>query len=1183
MQHDEGETSESVQVGILGPLQLRVGGRGVALDQAKPRALLALLVLAPNTVVGVSRLIDNLWERDRPRTAANTLQTYVHKLRSVLPRNSLVTRRGGYELVIDADAVDASRFERLAESPEARSANAKLCSETLRAALGLWRGDALADFTGAVWALPAIARFEAARLDALERCIAAELELGRGRESLRELEQAIRAHPFRERLFALMMLALYREGRQAEALRTFERLRRTLADELGIEPTAELTELQRAILLHDPRLDRAPSTGEIMVPPSARMASSFSVPFVGRPSELKTIATAFKDAVRGEHSTVLIAGEPGIGKTALAARFTRDAVDRGALVLYGHSDPALGIPFQPWNEALTPLVAHAPEELLDAHASVFGAVLARLIPEYAERLTFGSRLGLDIDPQRHRLFGAVADLLARTSAMTPLVIVLDDLHWADRSTVQLLHYLVALDRSLRVLIVATFRDSELRSQLELTDAFAAFARLPAVHHITLSGLRDDEMLELLEITAGLDQHEVGAAFRDALMRETDGNPFFVTELLRHARDGDGIGELWRETSRSANSANSATPRLPLSVHRVIENRIARLGGDTEPILAAGAVIGRDFDLELLRHVTGIDDDSLADVCERSVEAAVLAYADSPASYVFAHALIGHSLYDRLAPVRRAQFHVDVARAIQEIHGAHVNAYTGAIAHHFSEGGTRASARAAEEFAGLAGDYAMTLFASADAVYWYGRALELHDALPDRDDQRRTALLIRLGRAQASAGDRAARATLLQAGTVARRIGAPDLLVAAALATRRGDFDQVAGEDADLTDLTMAALEAVGNAETSERVRLLATLMEHTAGQDWEVARDRATAAVDGARRLGDDHLLMEVITSTYVARAQPDSLTERLDDTAEAVRLADAVGDPLDRFNARFVRYVAVTEAADIDEADRVGGEMEEAAAAAELALPIVQFRIAMTHAGRRILAGDHAGTEAAADQLLTLGATANLADALAAGGGLLAMIRHEQGRLDEMIDGFTAAIEANPDFTVLRAAVAYYYCELARFNEARALLDAERASGFGAIPLDINWTTSLSFFADCAAALDDHDAAAALHVLLVPFATANVYNGLTSRGALSRCLGRINTVLGDHEAAASAFDHAVELNTRLGAPYPLALTRLDYAELLARAAEPDLEGAASLALDAAAAAERYGFADIARRAASWT
>jgi DNA-binding SARP family transcriptional activator/pimeloyl-ACP methyl ester carboxylesterase len=244
---------------ILGSLGVVSGGLEVQISGAQRRAVLALLLVHANRVVSADALADDLWHGLPPRSASTTLQTYVYQLRKTLEITSIQTRPTGYLLAVEPDDLDALRFERAVETVRgAQHASAAWVSERLRTALGWWRGSALSDFAGLAWAQPEAARLETLRLGAVEDLVDARLALGEHVAVVPELESFVAEHPLRERLWAQLMLALYRSNRQADALRAYSRLRATLGDELGIEPGRDVTGLETAILRHDPTLDLAP-------------------------------------------------------------------------------------------------------------------------------------------------------------------------------------------------------------------------------------------------------------------------------------------------------------------------------------------------------------------------------------------------------------------------------------------------------------------------------------------------------------------------------------------------------------------------------------------------------------------------------------------------------------------------------------------------------------------------------------------------------------------------------------------------------------------------------------------------------------------------------------------------------------------------------------------------------------
>ena len=315
---------------ILGPLEVVEDGRPVELGGQKQRALLALLLLEANRVVSRDRLIDALWEDDPPETALKALQVHVSNLRKQLGRDRIVTKPPGYAIRVEPGELDLESFERLAaeEGPG-----------QLAEALALWRGPPLADFAQTRFALSDIGRLDERRVAVLEDRIEADLALGRQADLVAELEALVAEYPLRERLHAQLMLALYRSGRQAEALEAYQDARRTLVDELGIEPGRQLRELHQQILNQDSSLEYASSGAA-----AEDGAESARGIFVGRVNELAELSAALDDAIASRGGLFLLVGEPGIGKSRLAEELMRNARARGALTLVGRCWEVGGAP-----------------------------------------------------------------------------------------------------------------------------------------------------------------------------------------------------------------------------------------------------------------------------------------------------------------------------------------------------------------------------------------------------------------------------------------------------------------------------------------------------------------------------------------------------------------------------------------------------------------------------------------------------------------------------------------------------------------------------------------------------------------------------------------------------------------------------------------------------------------------
>src|SRR5689334_1451973 len=332
---------------VLGPLDVTDGGREIGLAGGKQRALLCALLLDANRVVSVDRLIDALWDGEPPETAVKAVQVHISQLRKAI--GDRVQRRGaGYLVTVGEDELDLLEFDELVRAGDYHSA------------LRLWRGQPLADFGGTRFAAGEAARLEELRLGCLERRIDADLAGGSGAELVGELEALIRAHPLRERLRAQLMLALYRAGRQADALEAFQAARTTLVDELGIEPSRELRDLHQRILNQDAALDLLPPRGDGAEP--ARGV------FVGRQAELGQLLAGLDDAFAGRGRLFLLVGEPGIGKSRLMEELVAAARARGARVLVGRCWEAGGAPaYWPWVQSLRTYVRETDAESLRRH------------------------------------------------------------------------------------------------------------------------------------------------------------------------------------------------------------------------------------------------------------------------------------------------------------------------------------------------------------------------------------------------------------------------------------------------------------------------------------------------------------------------------------------------------------------------------------------------------------------------------------------------------------------------------------------------------------------------------------------------------------------------------------------------------------------------------------------------
>ncbi len=905
-------TLHTVELGVLGPLQVRQYGLPVAIPGAKPRAILTMLGLYGGSVVSADTLVELLWGDDPPRTAAKALQTHISALRRTLGDGFVLTEGTGWAL--STTEIDATRYKLSARMGRDAVAAGDTSQAVVRfdEALNLWRGTPeLPDGPRGVsektrW-IEGHAALVEDRADAL-------LATGRAAEIIGDLEAAVADAPLRERRWGQLMLALYRAGRQGEALGAYQRARSLLAEELGVDPGPDLRRLEAAIVAQDAALEMPVSqqltsvtravtflltdiegstaaweadadamavalarhdevveqvvtsrggrlvktrgegdatfsvfdrpsaaataaielqeairqqpwalaepmrirvalhTGEVelrdgdyfgravnraarlrslaaggqilcsgavaelvidslsddviladlgmrqlkslarpehvfelrletaddshaltaetpMARPGLPAVLSGSGPFVGRGRELERLLSAWQTALDGGAHAVLIAGEPGVGKTRLAGEWSRHAYERGAIALYGRCDEDLGVPYQPFAEALRSLIPSLGANRLRGLRGV--EALLSLVPGLTDVLPDLAALArADPETERYALFDAVVAVLGVASTSAPVVLILDDLHWAAKPTLLLLRHLLRFGEHARVQIVGTYRSTDLDRSHPLAAMLADLHRDGSATRLQLSGLDQvDVSAYLAEV--GYDDEELARA----LASVTGGNPFFLIEALRHV---DESGGRWDPST------------LPQGVREAVSRRLSRLPAETNKALAAAAVVGSRFALDLVERVLEQD---LVDAFDESAQAGIV--IEEPGGfYRFNHALVRQSLLAELASVRRMRLHQRIAATLETEPGAD-DELLAELAHHYFECAWAGNAAKAVDYCRQAADQAMARLAYEGAADLYDHAVhaleEVDEELPDRDDQQAELLVARC-EALLAAGD-----------------------------------------------------------------------------------------------------------------------------------------------------------------------------------------------------------------------------------------------------------------------------------------------------------------------------------------------------------------------------------------------------------------------------------------------
>lgn len=922
-----------MELGVLGSLQVRQDGAPVAIPGSKPRAILTMLGLHDGSVVPAETLVELLWGHDPPRTAAKALQTHISSLRRALGDGFVLTQGAGW--VLAESEVDASRYKSAARLGRDAAAAGDTSQAVARfeEALALWRGvpelpDGRRGTSEKTRWIEGHAALVEDRADAL-------LATGRAAEVIGDLEAAVAEAPLRERRWGQLMLALYRAGRQGEALSAYQRARSLLADELGVDPGPNLRRLEAAIVAQESSLDIAVSqqvpsvtravtflltdiegstaaweadadamavalarhdelveqvvtsrggrliktrgegdaTFSVFDRPSAAAAAALELqdaiaqepwalhqpirvrmalhtgevelrdgdyfgravnrvarlrslaeggqilcsgataelvidsladdvmltdlglrqlknlarpehvfelrletgaeqlesqapeapmmrpgvpavlvgpgPFVGRGNELDRLLSAWQAALAGGVRTMLIAGEPGVGKTRLAGEWSQRAYDLGAVVLYGRCDEDLGAPYQPFAEALRSLVPCMGADRLRGLRGV--EALLALAPGLADVMPDLARPAHpDPDTERYALFDAVVALLETASKSMPVLLVLDDLHWAAKPTLLLLRHLLRFGDHARIQIVGTYRSTDLDRSHPLAAMLTDLHRDGTANRLSLSGLDEDDVTTYVT-EAGYDDEDLA----HALASVTGGNPFFLIEALRHVDESGGV---WDQST------------LPQGVREAVSRRLSRLPAETNKALAAAAVVGSRFALELVERVV---EDDLIDAFDEACQAGIV-IEESGGYYRFNHAIVRQSLLAELASVRRMRLHQRIATTLEALPGAD-DELLAELAHHYFECAWAGNAAKAVIYCRRAADQAMTRLAYEGAADLYHHALnaleELDDELPDRDDQAAELLVARCE-------------ALLAAGDVASAAGAVSQLQSATIDSTR---------------------------------------------------------------------------------------------------------------------------------------------------------------------------------------------------------------------------------------------------------------------------------------------------------------------------------------------------------------------------------------------------------------
>ncbi|WP_037177226.1 BTAD domain-containing putative transcriptional regulator [Rhodococcus sp. UNC363MFTsu5.1] len=855
---DATAAASAVYLRVLGPSAATVGGRDVALGGPSARAVLARLAAAAGRVVSTDLLIDDLWAGQPPPKALSALQVHVSNLRRVLeparaprtPATVIVSAPPGYALRLPPESVDAWHFERLVvEGLHASDLPTRIA--LLSQALDLWRGVPYHECVDADWA-----RIESERLTelhdtALETRAHAYLDEGKPALVVDELGRHATRNPGREHGVRLLALALYRTGRQADSLETLRRTRAYLADELGVDPSAELQGLERDILHQEPSLTMAPATPTDRAPATQEILWD-EAPVTGRGEELDALRLAARQSAREGLHLVWIGGDAGEGKSTLAQAFADEAAGSGWQVAWGRCPEVDGAPSGwPWLEVLRQ----------------FGDEDAGTPFEVGRRVE--ARL---------------------TAAGARTLIVLDDVHRADEPTLQVLRHLAATGRRSTSVLLCTFRPTEAAADLQAT--WAATAGIPG-SRLTLRGLGREGAAAIARQSGVAD---VDDALLTDLIDRTGGNPLFI-----------------REYSRLIASEGAAAIRttVPDGVRDVLGRRISRLPEKTVVELRRAAVLGREADLAVLAAIGEIGDDDLLDSLEPALLTGIIV-EPSPDRVRFSHDLVRETLYDSVPRMRRRRMHASALSALATHSPADTAALayhavesatptTAVDALHY----VRAGARDAESQASYRD--ALALWKSAESL--------CEMSIEPDPSQLVEILIPRVGVQARTGDVVGARETYRRAIRIAQERRDPDALLRALVSWDAPVVWTIRVEPDVDTFVLDAIDGAAGREglTASDRARLLSARVFELEGIDDESSLAAAREARRVARESGDTRALMRALNAFGYIAFGPDLADERITNAEELLAAARAEGDEGFVSVAYFQRFLAATAGTDFE------------------------------------------------------------------------------------------------------------------------------------------------------------------------------------------------------------------------------------------------------------------------------
>ena len=900
-------------------------------------------------------------------------------------------------------------------------------------------------------------------------------------------------------------------------------------------------------------------------------------PFVGRREQIASLHRQL-DAARGGHGGLaMLVGEPGIGKTRTAEEFCEQARAAGATVLWGRCyEGEWAPPFSPFAEAIKAHVISSEPDALRADCAYGAGIIARIAPALREKLPeVVEAAPLQPDEERYRLLEGVSEFFGAIAARAPLVLVLDDLHWADKGTIAMLQRVARGVKARRMLILGGYRDVELDRQHPLAAALADLRRETPYERIDLKGLDAGDVGTLVDVIA---EQDVPDALAAAISAETDGNPLFVRLVLVNLVDE---GKVRREDGRWTSDASIAEMAIPEGIREVIGRRLSRLSEITNRLLTTASAMTGGFSWDVLRAISGEPEPALVDALDEALRAHVVEERREgrTVTYDFTHAMIRHTLYEELSTPRRIMLHRRIGEALEQLYARDIDVHLAELAYHFFEAAPGGDAERAIDYCRRAARRALDAAAYDEAVAHIERAIEAREMQPS-DDRERCELLLELGEMQtaacyfATAGE-----TFLRAADLARSLtDAHELFGRAALGYAGPMYAEVGALDVALPLLREAAA-ALAISETSTAALVMGRLSVWLLPTDPERAA-LISRAVDIARACGDAATLAQVLcyrlSSLRAARAEPEAQIAAAD---EVIAIGSAGGLHEQLTQAYAFRLYSLLERGEIAAVD---AQLEDIGRlAARIRKPSYHWYHTGWSAMRAILDGRFDEGESLALKGLSIGQQIQNINAFFGFASQMFTLRWDQGRLSELEPALRSGLEQFPDVAINATALAFVLIEAGEKAEARAIFERVAVEDFASVANDGD-ATNLLLLAGICAALEDPERAAILYDLLLPFSGRACASGnaFAYAGAASNYLALLSATMQRWGEAEAHFDAAIELTERMGARPSVARTQSDYAAmLLQRGSAGDRERAVALLDASIATAEELGMASLLERA----